>query len=223
MDIGSACSSRGMERPRTLTESTAIGIGVALAAVIVPGLRELRRDMWPPRSARHASRDVCKAARCRHVTRRTGHDLGDGMKLGKIMPTAFGLGMLAVGLKTLSGCSDVAAVATAPVTLPVMAVSARLNDGGPSIEEQRQSPGWRADEALVRALERDVAGTVETWTSPHGPSSGSASLLERTTGSEGQPCWRVRRAGTVAGQVPETSVQTFCPVGRNGWAIEPDR
>ena len=138
------------------------------------------------------------------------------------MPAAFGFAMLAAGLKTLSGCSDVAAVATAPLTLPVMAVSARLNDDGPSIEEQRRSPEWRADEALVRALERDVADAVETWTSPHGPSSGSARLLERTTGSEGQSCWRVRRASTIAGHVSETSVQTFCPVGRNGWAMEHD-
>ena len=32
------------------------------------------------------------------------------------MPTAAGLAMLVVGLNTLSGCSDVAAVATAPLT-----------------------------------------------------------------------------------------------------------
>ena len=153
---------------------------------------------------------------------RTGHDSDDGMKLGTITLTTSGVAMLVVGVTALAGCSNVAAVATAPVTLPVMAVSARLNDDGPSIEEQRRSPEWRADEALVRALERDVAGAVETWTSPHGPSSGSASLLERTTGSEGRSCWRVRRDSTIAGHVSETLVQTFCPVGRNGWAIEHD-
>jgi len=51
-----------------------------------------------------------------------------------------------------TGCSEIAAVATAPVTATVMTIGARVNDNGPSAAEFRQSSAWQADETLVRAL-----------------------------------------------------------------------
>ena len=60
---------------------------------------------------------------------------------------------IALGTSVASGCDTVAAVATTPITMPIMIIGARVNDGGPSIEELRETSQWKAEEALVRALE----------------------------------------------------------------------
>ena len=87
----------------------------------------------------------------------------------------------------VTGCSEVAAVATAPVTATVMTVGAWVNDG-PSTAEIRQSSDWLADEALVRALEQGIEGGSATWSNPldpDEPATGRATLVARSRGHDG--------------------------------------
>lgn len=118
-----------------------------------------------------------------------------------------------------TGCSEIAAVATAPVTATVMTVGAWVNDG-PSDTEIQQSSDWLADTALVQALEQGHEGSTATWSNPSdpgGPVGGRATLLTRSRGSDGATCWRVLVEQRVGSSQVERSRRTLCPVGHNGW------
>ena len=120
----------------------------------------------------------------------------------------------------VTGCSEIAAVATAPVTASVMTVGAWVNDDGPSTAEIQQSSHWLADEALVRALEQGIEGGSATWSNPldpNGPATGRATLVARSHGHDGATCWRVLVERRVGEGPVGTSTRMLCPVGRNGW------
>ena len=129
---------------------------------------------------------------------------------------------IALGTSLATGCSDVASIVTAPLTMPVMAIAARVNDGGLSIEELRNTSEWKADEALMQALEHGTVGTSTTWTSPtdpQGPAWGRATLLARGLGPDGQTCWRTRIESRTGDEPSQERIQTLCRVGRNGWIV----
>ena len=137
------------------------------------------------------------------------------MKLAQMAATA-------LGTSVASGCGTVAAVATAPITMPIMIIGARVNDGGPSIEELRETSQWKAEEALVRALEHGTVGSSSTWTNandPQGPAWGRSTLLAQGRGAEGETCWRTRIESRMGDEPIEEKTQTLCRVGRNGWRI----
>ena len=129
---------------------------------------------------------------------------------------------IALGTSLATGCSDVASIVTAPLTMPVMAIAARVNDGGLSIEELRNTSEWKADEALMQALEHGTVGTSTTWTNPtdpQGPAWGRATLLARGLGPDGQTCWRTRIESRTGDEPSQERIQTLCRVGRNGWIV----
>lgn len=131
-----------------------------------------------------------------------------------------GIVAAAMAATLATGCSEMAAVATAPVTATVMTIGARLNDDGLSADELRQTSEWQADAALMRALEQGIEGSSATWSNPsdpEGPASGRATLLSRSRGTEGETCWRVRTESRIGSAPAETSTRLLCPVGRNGW------
>ena len=137
------------------------------------------------------------------------------MRLGQIAA-------IALGAALTTGCSDVASVVTAPLTMPIMAIAARVNDGGPSIKELRKTSEWKAEEALMRALERGAVGASTTWTNPidpRGAAWGRATLLARGRGADGQTCWRTRIESRTGSGPGRERIQTLCRVGRNGWSI----
>ena len=91
-----------------------------------------------------------------------------------------------------------------------------------SLEELRETSQWKAEEALVRALEHGAVGSTTTWTNPsdpQGPAWGRSTLLAQGRGAEGETCWRTRIESRMGDEPIEEKTQTLCRVGRNGWRI----
>ena len=129
---------------------------------------------------------------------------------------------IVLGTSVASGCGTVAAVATAPITMPIMIIGARVNDGGPSIEELRKTSQWKAEEALMHALKHGTIGSSTTWTNPsdpQGPAWGRSTLLVQGRGAEGETCWRTRIESRTGDEPIEEKTETLCRVGRNGWRV----
>ena len=145
--------------------------------------------------------------------------------------------MLVLGVSLIADCTPdgplgtVGAVATAPITAPVMFVSARMNDQEDHLERARRNDRplppidaestAMAQTTLEQALERGKTDAGLFWQNDRdasGYAAGGVTVLATGQTDDGRPCWEVLVETAMEGRPTDQRVPTYC---RNGarWSV----
>ena len=145
--------------------------------------------------------------------------------------------MLVLAASLVAGCAPdgplgtVGAIVTAPITAPMMFVSARMNDGEDHLEiarrNERPLPPIDAEsrtiarETLEQALERGGIEQGLYWQNDEdaaGYAAGGVSVLAAGQTKDGQVCREVLIETAMAGRPTDQRVRTYCRDGA-GWSM----
>ena len=147
------------------------------------------------------------------------------------------IAMLLIAASFIGGCAPdgplgtVGAIVTAPVTAPVMFVSARLNDREDHLERARRNhrplpPIDAESSAMARAtveqaLERGTIDEGLYWQNDEdasGYAAGGVTLLATGQADDGRPCREVLIETAMEGRPTDQRVRTYCRTGSR-WSV----
>ena len=141
------------------------------------------------------------------------------------------IAMLVLSACLIGGCAPVGAIVTAPVTAPVMFLSARMDDREDHLERARRNDRplppidvqsrEMARATLGQALERGKIDTGPYWQNDRdtsGYAAGGATVLATGRTDHGRPCREVLVETAMEGRPTDQRVRTYCRDGTR-WSV----